>query len=96
MVPGEAVPSFADVAGRSGDVVDRAQGQSRVRLGSQGGQKRSRNDNEETQFQPVQNRRRRPANHGSSQVEVEDEGANVVFLWTGGRTDFRICRTLFV
>ena len=76
--------SFADVAGMGGDVDGRAQGQGRTRFGSQ---KRIRNDNEENKFQEVQNRRRQPVNHGSSQVEVEDEGvAAPVEFYIGNTT----------
>jgi hypothetical protein len=82
------VPAGASFA----SIVSRNEGagvsvQSRQRLGSQGGQKRGRDRDGEAPFQPVQNRRRRPVNHGSSQVEVEEAGmAAPVEVYIGNTT----------
>ena len=65
------VPTFANVVGNGGNANSVIQG--RDRLGSQG-TKRGREVESQGQFEVVQPRRRRPVNHGSSQVEIQDDG----------------------
>ena len=62
-------------------------GNGRQRLGSQGGQKRGRDGDGDGQFQTVPPRRRRPVNHGSSQVVVEEAGqAAPIEIYVGNTT----------
>ena len=67
-------------------------GRQRGRLRSQGqGQKRDRDGTPvqegEQPFQPVNNRRRRPVNHGSSRVEVDEAGvAAPIEIYVGNTT----------
>ena len=92
-------PTFAAVAGNGGGTVNsggagNGGGQQRGRLRSQGqGQKRDRagtpvGEREgEQPFQQVNNRRRRPVNHGSSRVEVEEAGvAAPIEIYVGNTT----------
>ena len=82
-VPREQLGTFADVAARR-----RAGGgrQDRPRLGSIGEQQKRDREND-SGYQTVQNRRRRPVNHGSSKVEVDEDGqAAPIEVYIGNTT----------